>query len=147
MIAAVLRVLSTGFALLALVGFVAAVVVHGAALGGSNLLGDAMTGLFVLHGGIFVVMLPLLAVTFFDYLRGRRTAMIRGRVAGLATAALFLYCLATLFWVMRGVEAGTVAMGDSPAAMLTSTRVFSSAWLLFYFVALAFFLPRALSRD
>jgi hypothetical protein len=147
MIGALGRVLAIGFALLALGGLIAAVGVHVGALRGTNVLGDGMSGWIALHAGVFFVVLPIVATLVLEALRKRRRPALTGSRAGIVAVALFVYCLGTLAWAAIGARSGTLVQGTSPAAMLAGARVFSSGWMLFYFVALSFFVARAFPTD
>jgi hypothetical protein len=135
------RALAFLFAFPALAGFVAAVAVHVASLAGRNLLGDGMAALFVLHAGVFVVFVPMGLMVLVDALRKVQRPTFGGPRTRFATLALFVYCGATLLWMVPGTRPGVV----TPVEALAIARVFSSGWMLFYFVPLAYFARRALA--
>ena len=147
MVSLFLRVFAAGFALLAGAGFLVAVVVHVASLAGVNLLGEGFGYLMLLHGGIFVVALPMVAVTLVERMRQRFRTMF-GRRGTRVFALLFLYCAAMLAWTAYALASGAAAPGavatDAPIAVdrTVTVRVFSSGWMLFYFAALSFFTHR-----
>jgi hypothetical protein len=151
-IAALDRVLSYGVALLALAGFVAALSVHLASYAGMNLV-TAPAFQWGLHGGIFVVMAPLVLVLAIDSLR-RRPGAGFGRAGTLVFLALLAYALVNFYLCFRELDArGAVSREGRPATAELAAddplnaRIFSGHWLLFYFLPLAYFTRRARARS
>ena len=114
MIAALGRVLALGFALLALAGFVAALVVHLASLAGLNL-AAAPSAQWAMHGGIFVVFVPFVLVLMLDNLRKRPRPGF-GRAGTLALLVLLAYAAGNFYWCFRAMDArGAVSREGRPA--------------------------------
>jgi hypothetical protein len=144
------RMFTIGFAFLAGLGLAASAIVHVASLAGTNLLGDGFALMWLLHGGVFFVFVPMMLAAFVERLRKRHAPFLGGRRANLAAGLLLAYVVANFVWCMFQIKAiedarprdagpDAVATGDPLTA-----RAFSGHWLLFYFVAFAYFGRRAL---
>jgi hypothetical protein len=145
------RLFAYGFALLALAGLAASVVVHVAALGGVDLLGEGPARIMALHAGVFVVFLPMFFVAVAEKLVGWHRFSLGGRRVTLAAGLLFAYALGNFFWCVHRMKTQDALARDAekPSAQVgvgdpLTARAFSGHWMLFYFVPLVFFGRRAL---
>jgi len=144
------RMLAFGFAFLAGLGLVASVVVHVAALAGVNLLGDGYTVMWILHGGVFVVFIPMFFAGAVESLWTRRAPFSGGRRANFLAGFLFAYVVVNFLWGMSQIKAieaepppGVAKQEVAPNDPLVA-RMFSGHWMMFYFVSFAYFGRRAL---
>ena len=149
------------FGAAAAIGFAASLLVHVAALQGVDVAAH-ISGVWLLHLGIFAVFIPL--VLLFRRDLGSRTSLLRiatalPRLVAILGAIIFVYAIINFMLFMAATEGGSptiqdgrylllnhgklireISLEEYSAFKVNEVRGFSGHWLVFYYVAAVCFL-------
>jgi hypothetical protein len=155
------QLLRSSVGVVALVGFVLALVTHLLALAGVDV-AARVHYVWLLHVGIFVVFIPFVICVRMDFGSPPAMSQIRATLphwASVCGIAIFAYALVNFLIFMVGTEGGSAEIRDGKflllnhgtlireltaaqyaAFQLNDIRGFSGHWLVFYSVPAAYFL-------
>jgi hypothetical protein len=156
-----MKVLRYALGSLALVGFLASLIVHFQALMGIDV-ASSVPSVWFLHGGIFVVFLPFVLLSRKDFTGNKSLfAMAKGLPRWVAAlgGVIFVYAIINFAVFMVNTDGGSpvaengryllmehgklireITATEFAAFKANEVRGFSGHWLVFYFVPAAYFL-------